>query len=172
MGLCDFGVEVDDVLKKTPITDDEVLQTWKQKKNANRLPLADCTNHEQMLLLTDHFKCVYGGRADNKAFCIRYLRACFATFIHKIAINWAVEASNKRAARVSQTGTTSIKKLMQPIGFRKQLQGLVDLIANIAALGGASWRDVKGPEELTLVTEVKRHREEGNLAIERYNDLV
>jgi hypothetical protein len=96
VGLCDQGTPVGKVLKETPVTVKEVLKIWKVGTKANRYPIDKCQNSEQLLLFCDQYAKVYGGKPNNRAFSMRFLCACYASFVYNLPVDWASEAANRR----------------------------------------------------------------------------
>ena len=76
-----------------------------------------------------HYRVVYGGQPPNDAFSLRFLRTYFATFIHKVQVDWVSEAIKRRNIRMDQ------KKLnrhrLGPVAIREQLATLCTIVNSI-----------------------------------------
>lgn len=101
-GLSATGVQVDQVLQETPVTDSEITQKWRTRADPYRFPINLCADNEQVAQFYAHYRVVYGGQPPNDAFSLRFLRACFATFVHKVQVDWVSEAIKRRNIRMDQ----------------------------------------------------------------------
>lgn len=128
VGLCSRGILVDQVLQKTGVTDIEIQEKWKQQAGDKyRFPMALSTDSTQAAQFLEHYQQVYGGQPCNDSFSLRFLRACFATFIHKVEINWVKEAVKRRKVRMEQKGLNRHK--LGPVAMRQQLAALCAAVA-------------------------------------------
>jgi len=92
VGLCPRGIQVDHIIEQTPVIDEEIFMKWKTCSDQYRFPVSLCVDNEQVSQFLEQHKLVYGGHPDNDSFSLRFLRACFATIVHKIEIDWVSKA--------------------------------------------------------------------------------
>lgn len=172
VGLCNLGCEVDKAIVETPVTAEEVAAKWKPaSRDKHRFPIANCLDPEQAALFTEHFSRVYGGRPDNEAFSMKFLCACFATFVHKKDVNWAAKATQRRQARVERSAHNPRK--LGPMAIREQVGGLCRLIARHArASGRNSCNTTSTNDELAAMEELRTSSERHILAEEAHTKVL
>src|SRR5579875_1820929 len=100
VGLCPHGIPVDQVGSLTQVCDTEIFQKWKTRTSEPRYPISLCVDKEQAKQFQDHHRLMYGGSIDNDQFSLKFLRACYATFVHNLEIDWVAEAIKRRNTRM------------------------------------------------------------------------
>ena len=89
VGLCNQRPLVRDVSKYyNLIIQDKVKDVWKEGVKSGCYILVRCKNEEQLKMFGQQYFKVYGNKFDNYYYLLRYLKACYATFIHNKSINW------------------------------------------------------------------------------------
>lgn len=132
VGLCDEGPLLVDVPKVYPhITDNAIKAVWRVGSQPNRYEIVNCTSAEQIQQFRKQYYKVYGNRPDNGYFSLRFLKACYATFVNKQPVNWVAEA-RLRLKKRTQWKHRNPRKL-GPIAMRAQVEGLCSIIKHLAA---------------------------------------
>jgi hypothetical protein len=152
VGLCDHRtvVEARALLRETLATKLQVLNFWPQyPNNRNRYPLALCTKSWQRLAFADQHAKGYGGRPDNKCFSMTFYLACYATFVHKCDVNFAKAVGERSQKHLDGHGNTTIQKVMEPVAYQEQLDGLVHLFGIVVI--GPKWGDNDAVQTVRLV---------------------
>lgn len=155
VGLDGDGVPFDKVMVDSPLTYQEIFQSWQPApRDKYRFPLANCTNSEMRDQFALHYMRVYGSRPDNKSFSLKFLRACYASFVYHMDVNWVAEAVKTRRRRVVK-GQTNPHKL-GPLALRDQLTALCRLIADTtqAPTNSADER----PDESSVKAKIKDYK--------------
>lgn len=141
-GLCPRGTCVDQVLQQTQVTDAEIFEKWKTRSDPYRFPISLCVDNEQAKQFSEHYSCVYGGSPCNEQFSLRFLRACFATFVHKLEIDWVAEAIKRRNTRMDQKKLNRHK--LGPVAIREQLASLCAIMNSFATTASGHKRRKRG----------------------------
>ena len=154
VGLCDQGPRIRDVAKVYPfIRDEEIGAVWKEGATKGRYELARCEDLELLKKFRHHFFKVYGNKPDNTYFPLRFLKACYATFVHNKPVNWCAEALDRHKARLKNARRNPAK--LGPIATRCQVQGLCNIIQELSWRSGENAANV---QELLAVQEVEQRR--------------
>jgi hypothetical protein len=66
-------------------------------------------------------------------------------------MNWAKAAVEQRQKRLEGYGNTTMRKVMEPIAYRVQLDGLIHLFGTVAT--GPKWGDNDAEQTVHLVEE-------------------
>ena len=154
VGLCDQGPLIRNVAKVYSfIRDEEISAVWKEGATKGRYELARCEDPELLKKFRHHFFKVYGNKPDNTYFPLRFLKACYATFVHNKPVNWCAEALDRHSARLKNARRNPAK--LGPIATRCQVEGLCKIIQEL------SWRngeDAANVQELLAAQEEERGR--------------
>lgn len=131
VGLCAEGPLVKQVSKVYPfITDKEVTDVWKPSSQPHRYELARCTDPTQLKTFGQQYFKVYGNKPDNAYYSLRFLKACYATFVYEKPVNWCTEALSRMAHRLKNQQRNPQK--LGPVAMRCQVEGLCKIISQLS----------------------------------------
>lgn len=133
VGLCGEGVTLNQVLQTMPVIDEEILAVWKPGKYPCRFEIVNCTDRNLAEKFVEHHLRVYGQRPNNLYFSLRFLRGCYATFVHGKDVDWTAEALLWRNMRIK--ARTKNPNKLEPVALRQQLIALCRIIASYNAHG-------------------------------------
>ena len=157
VGLCDKGPHLKDVAKCYHfITDEEIAAVWKTGVSKGRYEFARCEDDGQLKTFGQQYFKVYGNRPHNNYFCLRFLRACFATFVYKKQVNWCAEALDRHQSR-QKTAFRNPSKL-GPVATRCQEEGLCRIIKELSEAGGAVAVPNHQAGDLKLALELEQQK--------------
>ena len=114
------------------ITDEEVTAVWKEGVSKGRYDFSRCEDADQLKKFGQQYFKVYGNRLHNNYFCLRFLKACFATFIHGRPVNWCAEALDRHQSRIKSASRNPSK--LGPLATRCQVEGLCRIIKELSTL--------------------------------------
>ena len=133
VGLSDQGPLLRDVSKcYSFISDDEVTSVWKEGSKG-RYDFSRCEDAEQLKQFGKQYFKVYGNRPHNNYFCLRFLKACFATFVYGKPVNWCAEALDRHEARLKNAWRNPTK--LGPVATRCQIEGLITIVKDLCGTG-------------------------------------
>ena len=153
VGLCDKGPNLKDVVKcYSFISDEEIGAVWKTGVQKGRYEFSRCEDDGQLKAFGQQYFKVYGNRPHNNYFCLRFLRACFATFVYGKQVNWCAEALDRHHMRQKSAFRNPSK--LGPVATRCQVEGLCRIIKELSlsgatvALPNQQGRDLKTALEM------------------------
>ena len=136
VGLCDKGPHLKDVAKCYGfISDDEIGAVWKTGMSKGRYEFSRCEDDRQLKMFGQQYFKVYGNRPHNNYFCLRFLRACFASFVYGKQVNWCAEALDRHQMRLKSACRNPSK--LGPVATRCQVEGLCRIIKELSHSGSA-----------------------------------
>lgn len=147
-GLCNHGVEVDQVQTVAAVSDAEILTKWSPSSDKYRFAIDNCVDQDQAAQFCEHYRLVYGGHPTNSSFSMRFLRACYATFVHNVKVDWVAEAVKRHKIRMSTKSLNRHK--LGPVAMREQLASLCAVVAASKAATGFKRSSSKRPKSPKL----------------------
>ena len=112
------------------ITDKEVTDVWRRGSQPNRYEFARCTDLTQRKQFQQQYYKVYGNQPDNGYYSLRFLKACYATFVYQLSVNWRAEAMSRLAHRLKNQHRNPRK--LGPVATRCQIEGLCKIIKQLS----------------------------------------
>jgi hypothetical protein len=179
VGLCDQGPVLRDVSKVYSfITDEEVTSVWKEGVSKGRYDFSRCQDEDQLKMFGQQYFKVYGNRPHNNYFCLRFLKACFATFIHQKPVNWCAEALDRHQSRIKSASRNPSK--LGPVATRCQVEGLLKIIKELSTTDKVQSGPDPNARELLVAIEVEKEKADIVKTIEervqilrlKYNDSL
>ena len=125
VGLCGDGLR----LSKVQVPEREIQVKWPIRNSSYEI--ADCLDSDEAAKFSEHWAKVYGESPDNAYYSARFLKGCYATFLHDTNVNWAEEAVERRCQREEKRAQHPYK--LGPVALRQQVAGLCKLIEEIEA---------------------------------------
>ena len=112
------------------IADKEVTDVWRRGSQPNRYEFARCTDLTQRKQFQQQYYKVYGNQPDNGYYSLRFLKACYATFVYQLPVNWRAEAMSRLAHRLKNQHRNPRK--LGPVATRCQIEGLCKIIKQLS----------------------------------------
>ena len=167
IGLSDQGPLLKDVAKCYGfITDEEIGAVWKTGLSKGRYEFSRCEDEGQLKTFGQQYFKVYGNRPHNNYFCLRFLRACYATFVYGRPVNWCAEALDRHQSRLKSASRNPSK--LGPVATRCQVEGLCSIIKELSVSKGGGPDDFRPDQELRDALELEHQQAEAVKILEEH----